>query len=126
MIGCYCRVTTEDQNLDRQVSATSEDAREQIGAELADIETYRDKSTGTDTSRFGYRSLMADVEAAEIESVPTRRTHTRTPFSVYSEYLPSLKRRWLSSGPARESPLVGTKMAIMGGRRWGSKRKMGI
>lgn len=72
MIGCYCRVSTEDQNLDRQISATSDYAHEKLGAELDDIETYRDKSTGTDTSRSGYRALMQDVEGGKVESVITK------------------------------------------------------
>lgn len=72
MIGCYCRVSTEEQSLDRQLTATSDYAQEQLGAELAGIETYRDKSTGTDTSRSGYRALMDDVEAGDVEIVVTK------------------------------------------------------
>lgn len=69
MIGCYCRVSTEEQSLERQLTATTEYAREELGAELAEVETYRDRSTGTNTSRSGYRSLLEDVEAGELEAV---------------------------------------------------------
>jgi len=69
MIGCYCRVSTEDQSLDRQKSATAEYAQERLSADLVDIQTYQDKSTGTNTSRDGYREMMAAVEAGEIETV---------------------------------------------------------
>lgn len=72
MIGCYCRVSTADQNLDRQLEATSEYAQNQLGAEPADIEVYRDRSTGTDTARDGYRSLIESVEAGEIEMVVSK------------------------------------------------------
>lgn len=69
MIGCYCRVSTEDQNLTRQLESTHDYAQQRLGADLGDVETYRDKSTGTDTSREGYRELMADVDAGEIGTV---------------------------------------------------------
>lgn len=69
MIGCYCRVSTQDQNLDRQKLSTTEYARDHLGAELADIEVYPDKSTGTNTSRKHYRRMMADVESGEVDAV---------------------------------------------------------
>lgn len=69
MIACYCRVSTENQNLDRQLESTHEYAEEHLDADLADVETYRDKSTGTDTSREGYRDLMDAVEAEEADAV---------------------------------------------------------
>ncbi|QIO21400.1 recombinase family protein [Haloarcula sp. JP-L23] len=69
MIACYCRVSTADQNLDRQLEATHQYAQETLGAELGDIETYRDKSTGTTTEREGYRKLMGEVEQGEVEAV---------------------------------------------------------
>lgn len=66
---CYVRVSTADQNLERQLQSTSDYAENDLGADLADIETYRDKSTGTNTDRSGYRSLIADVEAGDIDAV---------------------------------------------------------
>lgn len=69
MIGCYCRVSTQEQNLDRQLEATTDYAENTLGAALSEIETYRDKSTGTDTSRAGYRALIEDVEAGVIDIV---------------------------------------------------------
>lgn len=69
MIACYCRVSTQDQNLDRQKLATTEYAQDRLGAELADTNIYPDKSTGTNTSRRYYREMMADVEAGEVEAV---------------------------------------------------------
>lgn len=69
MIACYCRVSTEEQHLDRQLTATSDYAQNQLGTQLAEVITYRDKSTGSNTSRDGYRRLMNDVEAGEISAV---------------------------------------------------------
>jgi DNA invertase Pin-like site-specific DNA recombinase len=69
MIACYARVSTSEQNLDRQLSSTSDYAQDDLDAEPAEIDIYRDKSTGTDTSRDGYRELMDDVEAGEIDHV---------------------------------------------------------
>lgn len=59
MIGCYCRVSTEDQNLDRQLAATSDYAGGRLGAESADFGTHRDRSTGTDTSQSHFSRRTA-------------------------------------------------------------------
>jgi DNA invertase Pin-like site-specific DNA recombinase len=69
MIACYCRVSTADQNLDRQLEATREYAQDRLGSSLDEIDVYRDKSTGTDTARDGYKEMMADVESKEIDAV---------------------------------------------------------
>ena len=68
-IGVYARVSTADQNLDRQLTGTTEYAETEFQATPEDIEIYRDKSTGTDTARSGYQSLLEDVEAGAIEIV---------------------------------------------------------
>jgi len=68
-IGCYVRVSTVDQNLERQLESTHEYAQDRLGADLSEIETYRDKSTGTNTSREGYREMMADAEGGELDAV---------------------------------------------------------
>lgn len=63
----YHRVSTEDQDPQRQLDATADYvAREFDGA---DVEVYVDKSTGTDTARDDYQRLMRDVEAGEIDAV---------------------------------------------------------
>lgn len=69
MIGCYCRVSTTDQSLDRQVEQTAAYAERQFGADLADIQVYRDQSTGTDTARDGYHDLLEDVAAGTVDRV---------------------------------------------------------
>ena len=69
MIACYCRVSTEDQSLDRQMEATAEYAEREFGADLADLEYYRDKSTGTDTARDGYHELLDDVAGGDVDAV---------------------------------------------------------
>lgn len=74
MIGCYCRVSTADQNLERQLDSTTSYAENELDAELREIEVYRDKSTGTNTARDGYRRLMSDVEADEIDAVVVHET----------------------------------------------------
>ncbi|WP_430639205.1 recombinase family protein [Haloferax volcanii] len=68
-IACYVRVSTAKQNLDRQLTSTKEYAEDQLGASLADIEVYRDKSSGTNTSRDDYQRLMDDAEAGEVDIV---------------------------------------------------------
>lgn len=73
-VACYVRVSTAEQNLERQLTATSEYAQEDLGAELIEIETYQDKNTGTNTDRSGYRQLMTDVEASNIDAVVVQDT----------------------------------------------------
>lgn len=69
MIGCYCRVSTDEQSLERQIDATTEYARTHLDADLADVQVYRDKSTGTDTARSGYREMMNDVDDGKLDAV---------------------------------------------------------
>lgn len=67
-VACYVRVSTEDQSLERQLTATH-DYAEDLGTDPDEITTFRDKSTGTDTDRSGYRELMAEVEAGTFDAV---------------------------------------------------------
>ncbi|WP_136688332.1 recombinase family protein [Halorhabdus amylolytica] len=68
-IATYCRVSTTDQNLDRQVSQTAEYAQETLDVDLDDIVRYQDKSTGTDVDRSGYQEMMADAEDGDLDAV---------------------------------------------------------
>lgn len=68
-VACYVRVSTEDQSLDRQLESTTEYATERLNATLDDVVTYRDKSTGTDTSRSGYKDMIGDVEEGLYDAV---------------------------------------------------------
>lgn len=65
----YVRVSTEDQNLDRQLNSAQDYAESDLGVPLPDLEIFRDKSTGTDTSRSGYRDIMESVQEAQIDHV---------------------------------------------------------
>lgn len=67
---CYVRVSTAKQNLDRQLTSTKEYAEDRLGADLADIEVYRDKATGTSTTaRDDYQRLLEDVEEGDVDAV---------------------------------------------------------
>lgn len=59
-VACYVRVSTEDQSLERQLEATHDYTDRHWST--TPVETYRDKSTGTDTDRSGLRSLLEDVD----------------------------------------------------------------
>jgi len=63
----YVRVSTGDQNLERQLTATKEYAENEFGAES--VRVFDDKSTGTNVDRSGYRELMDEVEAGNIDHV---------------------------------------------------------
>lgn len=66
---CYIRVSTEEQNLDRQLNSTKEYAETELDCELSDLEIFRDKSTGTDTARKEYMEMMETVEAGDVDEV---------------------------------------------------------
>ncbi|GGM46359.1 recombinase family protein [Haloarcula argentinensis] len=68
-IGCYCRVSTQEQSLDRQLESTQEYAEGEFDADLGGLRFYRDKSTGTDTDRSDYQQMMTDAESGEIDAV---------------------------------------------------------
>lgn len=69
-VACYTRVSTAKQNLDRQLTSTKQYAGNRLGADLADLEIYRDKATGTSTSpREDYQRLMEDIEADDVDAV---------------------------------------------------------
>ena len=65
-IGIYVRVSTEEQSVERQLEATTEYADRRLDAGVDELVIYRDKSTGTDTERSGYQSMMDDLEELEI------------------------------------------------------------
>lgn len=67
-------MSTADQNLDRQLEATHGYAVDTLGADRSKIETYRDKSTGTNTARDGYQDMMAVVEEQDVEAVVVNST----------------------------------------------------
>lgn len=68
-IAQYHRVSTDEQNLDRQRSATATYAQDTLGADLGELVRFEDKSTGTDTNRDGYLDLMSAVENDELDAV---------------------------------------------------------
>lgn len=68
-VACYVRVSTANQNLDRQLQSTTDYAINELGGNLANISTYRDKSTGTNTERSGYREMMGVVDAGGVDAV---------------------------------------------------------
>lgn len=65
----YARVSTKDQDLQRQIENTTEYAQSRLDADLGEIQVYRDKSTGTDTERSGYEEMMTDAAAGEFDAV---------------------------------------------------------
>lgn len=122
--GCYVRVSTADQNLDRQLESTTEYAQDDLGLGLADIETYRDKSTGTNTDRSGYRDLMADVEAGVVDAVVIHEISRlarslqdleRTVSRVTDQGAEiHFVRDGLSFGDGKESPMHRLQMQMLG------------
>ena len=123
-VGCYVRVSTADQNLERQLTGTTEYAQDELDADLAEIETYRDKSTGTNTDRSGYRGLMDDVDAGDVDAVVvweiSRMARSlqdlqRTVERVTDEGVEvHFVRDNLSFGDGKDSPMARLQMQMLG------------
>lgn len=62
----YCRVSTQKQSIERQKQTNAEYAQDQFDIHPKEAAYYRDKSTGTDTERSGYKQLMDDVSQGDI------------------------------------------------------------
>jgi len=68
-IAGYARVSTADQNLDRQMTKIADYAEREFDATVGDLEIYRDKSTGTNTDRSGYQEMIDAAECGELAAV---------------------------------------------------------
>jgi len=66
-VATYHRVSTADQNLSRQTDATAEYVEANFPE--ANVMTFADADTGTDTDREAYQDLMAAVDEGEIDVV---------------------------------------------------------
>ena len=92
-VACYARVSTADQQLDRQIESITEYAQNRLGASLQDIYIYRDKSTETDTDRSGYQALMDTADAGNIDAVIIHQVSRIAPSvsDLESRLTPSLR-----------------------------------
>ena len=68
-VAVYSRVSTEDQSIFRQNEACHTYVEDRLDYSLAEVKTYSDQSTGTNTDRGGYQELMNAVENKEHEVV---------------------------------------------------------
>jgi DNA invertase Pin-like site-specific DNA recombinase len=92
-VACDARVSTADQQLDRQIESITEYAQNRLGASLQDIYIYRDKSTETDTDRSGYQALMDTADAGNIDAVMIHQVSRIAPSvsDLESRLTPSLR-----------------------------------
>ena len=65
----YCRVSTEEQNLDRQRNETYDYAVDNLDVNPATIEVFSDKSTGRDTERDAFQELNSAIQDGGIDRV---------------------------------------------------------
>lgn len=68
----YARISTPDQNLEHQKENLWSYATDELGIEPSDIEVLEDESTGTNTDRSGYREMIRQVRAGDVEQVVAR------------------------------------------------------
>jgi len=69
----YSRVSTQDQNIEHQEDNLLDYAHE-LGLDVHVDHVLRDKSTGTDVDRSGYRQLMELVRDGAVDAVVVRST----------------------------------------------------
>jgi len=121
---CYVRVSTEEQNLERQLDSVQSYAEDDLGSDLTDLQVFRDKSTGTDTSRSGYKEMMGTVKTGEVDHVVVHE------ISRLARSLQDLERSvsritdngaavhfvrdGLSFGDGKESPMHRLQMQMLG------------
>lgn len=68
-VAAYVRVSTLDQNLDRQLERTVDYAERTFDVSRTDVDIFRDKSTGTDVARDGYQDMIEAVDGGEIDAI---------------------------------------------------------
>lgn len=68
----YARVSTDDQQLGPQVENLRQYVTDQLGTPLSGTTVLRDKSTGTDIDRSGYREMMGLVRSGDADAVVVR------------------------------------------------------
>jgi DNA invertase Pin-like site-specific DNA recombinase len=68
----YARVSTADQDLTNQQENLHEYAVDRLNVDADDITVLRDKSTGTNTDRSGYREMMSLVRDGDADRVVVR------------------------------------------------------
>jgi DNA invertase Pin-like site-specific DNA recombinase len=131
-VGIYVRVSTSDQNLDRQLERATQYASEELDVELDDVEIYRDKQTGTDTVRSGYQELMSELDATDVVVVheisrmarslqDLERTVTRiTEHNSEIHFV----RDGLNFGDGKEKPMQRLQLQMLGAfSEWEAKVK---
>lgn len=121
---CYVRVSTEEQSLQRQLESVQQYAQDDLDTSLSELQVYRDKSTGTDTSRSGYREMMDAVEGDDLDNVVVHeisrlarslqdleRTVSRITDNDTAVYF---VRDGLSFGDGKERPMHRLQMQMLG------------
>ena len=120
---CYVRVSTADQNLDRQIQSTADYAQQTLDVDLADIEVYQDKSTGTDTARDGYKQhrtckpgQIDAVVVHEISRLARLLQDLERTVSTITESDAALHfvRDGLSFGDGKDDPVTRLQMQMLG------------
>jgi DNA invertase Pin-like site-specific DNA recombinase len=65
----YARVSTGQQELQRQLETCTEYALSKFDVERSALTYYRDTDTGSDTKRDGFQQLLSDVESGVVSDV---------------------------------------------------------
>lgn len=65
----YARVSTDEQDLQRQLEACTEYALSTFDVARSQITYYEDTGTGGDTQRQAFQALLSDVESGVVDAV---------------------------------------------------------
>lgn len=68
----YARVSTNDQDVEHQEDNLWDYATNDLGIAPEDITVLKDKATGTNTDRSGYREMLESVRTDEVDQIVVR------------------------------------------------------
>lgn len=68
----YARVSTEEQDVEHQEENLWEYATDELNVPPKEITVLKDKATGTNTDRSGYREMLELVRSGEVDQVVVR------------------------------------------------------
>jgi len=122
--GVYARVSTVDQDQDRQLKECTEYLLNQHDIDRGEIDYYQDTGSGGNTGRDGFQQLLEDAEKGRIDSIVvheiSRLSRSISDLSATVDRLESagvslhVVSRDLTIDPTQSDPMTEAMMYLMG------------